>query len=141
MKKEKLTRKHFINLKNLYVLLGSLCLGSLIFVIYCVVKEGQFNLYNSTDGSFVAAAVLLCVSLLYLVLNHGTFDVIAVGFSNVFSFMKKDGAKKYDGLYEYAETKKEKRNKNRFVYLPMLLSGLVFLIIAIILRLMWSGNI
>lgn len=141
MKKEKLTWKHFINFKNLIVLLVSLALGSLIFVIYCALKEGQFNIYNAADGSFVAATVLLCFSLMYVVLNHGTFDVIAVGFSNVFSFMKKDGTKKYDGLYEYSELKKEKRNKNRFVYLPILIGGLIFLIVAICLRLEWSQNV
>lgn len=92
------------------------------------------------DAFFVACAVLIASSLIYLATNEGSFDVISVGFSNLFSTMKKNGSKKYDGLFEYREIKNAKRSEHRFSFLPILVSGVIYLIISIILFIIYKNK-
>lgn len=131
-KKEKFSFKRIFNWRNLAILIGSLIAGVAILLIYVLIKQ-KWDLLNFTDGTFVASAILIAFGFMHIVLNMGTFDVIAVGFSNLFSVMKKDGSKKYDGIYGYQEAKEPKRKGTRFYFIPIVTAGFIFLIIAIIL--------
>lgn len=129
--KRKFNIREIFSLDNLVVALISLVVGVLIFLIYFFSRNQL--LIDACDGMFIASGVLICVGFLFLIMNQGTFDVIAVGFANLFSVFKKNGTKKYDGIYEYQNIKAEKRRSTRFRFLAILFVGLIFLIIALIL--------
>ena len=132
---------HYIfNLDSLIVFLVSLVLGILIFVLYCLIKS-SFSLINCLDGMFVASAVILFLGFGQLILNQGTFDGIVVGFANLASVFKKNGSKRYDGIYEYQELKKEKRKGTRFRFIPTLTVGVILLIIAFILLAIFNNSV
>lgn len=92
------------------------------------------------NGSFVSGACLIGFSLLYIAGNFGTFDVISVGFANLFSVIKRNGSKKYDGIYGYEEVHKEKRLANRFKFFPILISGICWLIVSLSFYFIWHST-
>ncbi len=140
-KKKKFSIYEILNLRNLIYFLVSIVCGIGIFVIFCLIKNVSFSLLNSCDGFFVGACVLIGVGILQLVVNQGTFDVIAVGFSNLFSVFKKDGTKKYDGIYGYQEAKQAKRKQNKYNRIPIAFAGLLLLIVALILRAIYQNSL
>lgn len=139
MKNKKFSFNEIFNLKNLIIFLFCLLFGILIIIVYSVFTS--FSLYDLTNGSFVSAAIVILLGLLELVLNQGTLDIIAVGFVNLFEVFKKDGTKKYDGLYGYQEAKKEKRHSDRFIFLAMEASGIIILIVALIIYFVWKASL
>lgn len=139
--KKKFNIYRIFNIKNLIILLVSLAIGGLIPVLFCLIKEGGFSLLNLVDGFFVSGALLIGIGLMVIVLNMGTFDIIAVGFSNLFSVTKKEGTKKYDGVYEYQTNKEAKRQSERFYFIPIVLIGLIYLIVSIILLQVFNSTI
>lgn len=126
------------NLRNLVSLLISLAVGALIYVAFGFYKS--FNLYNSVDGLFIAAACLICIGLMYWIINAGTFDGLTVGFSNLFAVQKKNGTKKYDSIFDYRETKAAKRASNRFSFLPIVFAGFLYLVAALIVYAVFKAN-
>lgn len=139
-KRRKITIYHFFNIPNLIVFIICLVLGGLFFVIYPLLNYEGFTIYNMMNGSFVSGACLIGFSLLYIAGNFGTFDVISVGFANLFSVIKKNGTKKYDGIYGYEEVHREKRLANRFKFFPILVAGIIYLIVSLILYFIWHST-
>ena len=139
MKKRKILRNLF-NIKNLIIFILSLVFGAFVIILFCLLKGG-FDLLNSNDGSFVACAILIGIGCLHISLNMGTFDVIAVGFANLFSAFKKSGTKKYDGIYEYQNIKESKRVQSRFYFFPLIMAGILYLILAIILFTLYKNSL
>lgn len=137
--KKKILTKLF-NIKNLIIFLCSLFFGILVVVLFCLFRGG-FNLLNSNDGSFVAAAILIGFGCFHISANVGTFDVITVGFINLFSSFKKNGTKKYDGIYEYQTVKEKSRSGKRFYFFPLISAGIVYLLIAIILFFLYKASL
>lgn len=140
-KKKKFSIYEILNLRNFIYFLVSIVCGIGIFVIFCLIKNVSFSLLNSCDGFFVGACVLIGVGILQLVVNQGTLDVIAVGFSNLFSVFKKDGTKKYDGIYGYQEAKQAKRKQNKYNRIPIVFAGVLLLIVALILRAIYQNSL
>lgn len=139
MDKKKLIKRLF-NLRNLIIFSVSMFIGAIIIILFCVFRQ-EFNLLNANDGSFVACAILIAFGCLHITLNMGTFDVVAVGFANLFSVFKKNGSKKYDGVYEYQLVKEEKRNSTRFYFFPILIAGLIYLLLAFILFTLYKNSL
>lgn len=139
MNKKRFSIKEIFNLRNLIILLVSLLIETLIVILYGTYTD--FTLYNLINGFFIAGAVLVFLGLMVLVLNQGTFDIIAVGFSNLFYSLKEGNAHKYDGVYGYQEIKKDKRYQVRFSFLSYCFAGIIFLLIAIILYFVWKSSI
>lgn len=137
--KRKFNIKEIFNIINLVIFLCSLVLGVLICIIYCF--SGTYDLYRLVNGSFVASGVIIFLSLMVLILNQGTFDIIAVGFSNLMYSLKKGNSHKYDGVYGYEEMHATKRKNQRFMFLPILLAGIILLISAIIIYFIWKNSI
>lgn len=137
--KKKILSKLF-NLRNLIIFLCSLSFGAIVTILFCVFRGG-FNLLNSNDGSFVAAAVLIGFGCLHISANVGTFDVITVGFINLFSSFKKNGTKKYDGIYEYQNVKEKSRVGKRFYFFPLISAGIIYLVLAIILFFLYKASL
>lgn len=129
--KKRFNIKEIFSLDNLIVSLISLVVGIIIFLAYFLVRN--MSLLDALDGTFISSGVLICVGFLFLIVNQGTFDGIVVGFSNLFSVFRKDGKKKYDGIFEYQEIKKDKRKGTRFRFLAIIFVGVIFLIISLIL--------
>lgn len=140
-KKRKITIYHFFNLSNLIILLVSLLIGAVVMILYVLFSHEQFTLYNFVNGSFVSSAILIASSLLYLASLFGTFDVISVGFTNLISVIKKNGVKKYDGIYGYQEAHEAVRESHRFRFLPILVAGLLFLGVSLMLYFIWKNNV
>ena len=130
-KKHRINIHDIFSIDNLITLLVSIVIGIVIFCAYFFLRGMKF--LDAVDGSFIASGILICVGFLFLIVNQGTFDGIVVGFSNLFSVFKKDGKKKYDGIFEYEQIKAEKRKGTRYRFLAIILSGLIFLIISLIL--------
>lgn len=67
--------------------------------------------------------------LLVLVIYLGAFDTFAYGFKRIFN--RTNG--KYNDLVEYENVMKEKRSKNKFIFVPYLVVGVLFILVSIIL--------
>lgn len=105
----------------------SLLYGILILVIYNCTRD-WINLINYVDAFFIAGASLICIGGLSIVTNLGTFDV----FTHMFA-RSKNGQPK-PTLYDYVESKKNKRHKNRFNCMPYFVLGIVFVLVCVILQ-------
>ncbi len=123
MKKINISYRDFFNLYNLVHFLVSLVIAILFNVIYLWITD--FTILNFIDSTFVSGLIMIGIGFLSIASNDGLFDSIIVGFANLFEVFKKNGTKKYDGLYEYREIKKEKRRAKRFTFLCYILSGLI----------------
>ena len=128
--KRKITWRDFFNLHSLSFLMCGIVVGALSILIPYSIHD--WNFVGFIDGTFLAAALNIGLGLLVLASNQGTFDVISLGFSDLFNTIKKNGERKYDGLFDYREQRKQIRHSKRFSYLALELDGLIFLIISII---------
>lgn len=124
---------------NVIVFAITFVLSTLVFLLLVFLKSNK--LYDCLNYSFVIGIVLFLLSLFIIIVNFGMFDLIAVGFANLFSVIKKGGTKKYDGLYGYQEAKSDARKGNRFLFLPVLLTGSAFIILSIIMRIIWQNTL
>lgn len=127
------------NKTNAIALAVALVLSLAVFFGLYLFKSKE--LYDCINYSFLIGAVVFLLSLFILIVNLGMFDLMAVGFANLFSAMKKNGTKKYDGLFDYTEQKSAKRKGNRFIFLPVLVVGSAFIILSIILRTIWISTL
>ncbi|MBO8427708.1 MAG: DUF3899 domain-containing protein [Firmicutes bacterium] len=130
MEKRKFSIRDIFNLRNLIKFIIALVVDALFIVIFLWIKG--FNLVNLVDASFIAGGITFLVGGFQIVANSGFFDVIVVGFANLSAVFKKNGTKKYDGLYEYRLVKEEKRFDNKYSSLSYFLAGIISLIIFLI---------
>lgn len=133
--KKKFNIKEIFNWRN-YLLFG-ISLLFLTGVFLLVFGLNGWSLYAGLNGSFVAGCLGIAFGAMSFVTNAGFFDVISVGFANLIAMFKKNPTKKYPGIYEYRELKTDKRRSNRFYWIWYLLSGIVFLIAAIVIYVMF----
>lgn len=101
--------------------------GTAIVLLYNLIHQNWGRLFYYIDGFFIAGASLICFGGLSFVNYQGGFDV----FSYLFAKKKTVGGK--ISLYDYSVMKKEKRMKNKWVFLPYLIVGFCFLSVALIL--------
>ena len=127
--RRKVTWRDFFNLHSLAFLICGLIVGGLAILIPCSINN--WNFIGFIDGTFLAAAIDIGLGLLVLASNQGTFDIISLGFSDLVNTIKKNGERRYDGLFDYREQRKEIRRSKRFSFLALELDGLIFLIISI----------
>ncbi len=119
------------NVPNLLRFIVSLVILTLVFIL--IAWSYEWKAVAIIDGTFVSGAIGIGIGILSFVTNQGTFDVFTVGFANLASVMKKDGRKRYDGLFEYRNIKESKRKTGRFNALVYFTAGLIYMILAIIL--------
>ncbi|MDE6947732.1 MAG: DUF3899 domain-containing protein [Anaeroplasmataceae bacterium] len=101
--------------------------GIVIIVVYNSFREWS-KLVNYIDAIFIAGFSLVCIGGLSIVNNLGTFDI----FTHMFVRSKENQPK--PSLYEYSNSKKEKRYKNRFYCIPYFVLGVLYIIISVILQ-------
>ena len=126
--KNKFSYKDIFNIKNLILFIISLVIGIIIFLLVYALHDYVYM--YAMDGLFAGGAALVGIGLLALASNQGTFDIIVVGFANLFAISKKQGKKKYDGLYDYQTIKAQDRTDARFQWLVYVTAGVIYLIIA-----------
>lgn len=118
------------NLRSLIYFVITLAILSAVFVIVYFSQNRSFK--GLCDGSFVSGALGIGIGGLSFITNQGTFDVFPVGTQNLIAVLRKDGKKRYDGLFEYRNLKAEKRKANRFNPLIYIAAGLIYIVVSII---------
>ncbi len=126
-------RKHWLT--NLIVFLSSLVIGGIIFILYFFLRNRVF--IDAVNGSMIAAAFVILAGLLVFMTYLGAFDLFVFGFKQLGSaIFSKDPRR--DGPYaEYREKKIEKRNTSPHVFIAIIAAGLVLLIAAIVLEIIY----
>lgn len=81
------------------------------------------------DGMVTGGVFTIFIGLLVLLSNFGAFDM----FSYAFSRVSRSNRERYHDLYEYSEDKRIKRSSNRYVFMPYLVVGALFILVSIIL--------
>lgn len=118
-------RRLFIHSPIRYVIALVVC-GALSAAF--IISKGNY-LMSYIDGFSAAGAVSILFGALVLVTNLGAFDM----FSYSFAIMRKANREFYKDLYQYSQIKKEKRSKHFFTFVPYMVVGLLFIIIALIM--------
>ena len=129
MEDRKFNFRRIINKRNIITFLIFSIFLSIVFVLIYFFHD--WALIGAVDGTFASGSIGIGISILSYASNKGIFDVFALGFQNTLSVMKKEGEKKYPGLFEYRELKQTKRKQNEFTCLAYLLSGIIYLIVSL----------
>ncbi len=129
MNDRKFNFRKIFNVRNLTSLIICVILSSIVFVL--VYWSDNWALMGAVNGSFAAGCIGVGFACLSFATNKGIFDVFSLGFQNTISVMRKEGTKKYPGLFEYREMKKKKRSENEYTYLAYLFSGIIYLIVSL----------
>ena len=103
-------------------------IATIITVLY--LSNTSFSVLRAyADGMVTGGAVVIFFGLLVLLSNFGAFDM----FSYAFSRISRSNRERYHDLYEYSEDKRIKRSANRYVFMPYLVTGACFIVVALIL--------
>lgn len=128
--KKRFSIRDVFYLKSIKVLIIFFIIQVLIFLL--IFGLSNWHLIGAINGTFVSGAIGFGIAGLSFTNNQGIFDVFQVGFENLISVSKKNGRKKYD-LYGFKESKVNKRNSNKYMWIIYLIDGIIFLIASIIL--------
>ena len=96
------------------------------------------SLTSICDACFVPGVVMLAIAFFSILNLFGTFDLAEYGTISIVQSFKKDDIIQYKDLIDYKEKKSIKREKNRFIFLPYLIFGIIWIIISIVIRIMLS---
>lgn len=127
--KKELSFKRFF-IKYMIKSIISICISLIVFLIVFFIRGNNFT--GILDGLFLASVASITMGLFSLITNLGFFDLIAYNGARFNNFIHQYKGKSFNGVFEYSESKKEKRKENRYVFLSYLVVGIVFLIISII---------
>lgn len=86
-------------------------------------------LHNLCDAFFVPGVLLVCVGLLILSSNEGTFDGLVYAVKSFMDLFRKASEKKYDSYYDY-KTQNAKR-KAEFAFL--VICGVFFIAVSVVM--------
>ena len=103
-------------------------IAAIITILY--LSNTTFQVLRAyADGMVTGGVVTIFIGLLVLLSNLGAFDM----FSYAFSRVSRSNRERYHDLYEYSEDKRIKRSSNRYVFMPYLVVGALFILVSIIL--------
>ena len=108
----------------------SICISLIVFLIVFFIRGNNYT--GILDGLFLASVASITMGLFSLITNLGFFDLIAYNGVRFNNFIHQYKGKSFNGVFEYSESKKEKRKENRYVFLSYLVVGIIFLVISII---------
>lgn len=106
----------------------------IILVLICLFIKGVDSARNYCDAFFIGSFTILAIGGFSWLSNVGTFDILSYSWITVKSSFSKSMKREYSTMYDYSESKKEKRAKNRYCYLPYVFCGGVGIVIAVIIR-------
>lgn len=122
-------KKLFIHSLGRYI--TGLVLGIAIICINNAICKSWTLLMNYIDGFFIAGAVIVMFAGLCYITNLGVFDM--------FSYLFAKKGPEIKSLYDYKESKVEKRKKDTFGFMPYVVVGTLFLIITAILYIIFTS--
>ena len=85
------------------------------------------------DGFFVVGVVMTGFGLLVFTSNEGAFDGLAFAVSSFIGMFRRNLDKKYDTLYDYKESRANKKVSFGF----LLISGIVFIAVSMVMLLLY----
>lgn len=117
-------RKYFLHSPGTYAAALGLNAGFTLLVLYL---KGFDRVLAYMEAFSVAGAISVLFGMLLWVSSAGAFTT----FGYAFSYFR--GERKHKDLYEYTMAKQEKAAKQKKVYMPFIVVGLVFLLVSFII--------
>ncbi len=117
----------------------SFLFGAIFFLSYFFTHERTYSTISS--GFFIPAAVLLTVGIFSLINHLGGWDFVSYASITTVQYLRKNPERPFEDLIDYKEYKNEKREFEGPVYLPYLIIGAVFLLLAIIFYVLYKKSI
>ncbi len=106
----------------------ALAIATSITLIYLFTR-GFKILFYYLDAFSIAGAVTFLIGCLSLVTFLGGFDTFGYGFSS----MRRGANRKYEDLYDYQTKKRELRKTKKWTFVPYMVVGIIFLLVALII--------
>jgi len=120
----KFLRKYILHSPVQYVIAVGINVFFTLLVLYL---KGFDRILAYVEAFSVAGAVSVLFGLLLWVSAAGAFNT----FGYAFSFFRSE--RRYKDLYEYTVAKQEKVSKQKKIYIPYIVVGVVFWIISLVL--------
>lgn len=123
-----------------YIIAMLICvaIGGVIFsLVYFLNNRSDIALSN---GLTLAGGVLMAIGAMMWISKQGFFDFVSYGFKQMgASLFNRQNPIKYDDLPTYKQEQNKKRNSSPDFWFPVLVTGLLILIPAIILTVMFNS--
>ena len=122
-------------LKYFITLLCGFAASMLIFLVKDIFSQTEaVNVFHILcDGFFAVGVVITAAGLLIFSSNEGSFDAIVYGVSSFIDMFRRTSKRKYETLYDYRESRSEKKVKFGF----LLICGLFFILLAMVMYLFY----
>jgi hypothetical protein len=122
-------------LKYFITLLCGFAASMLIFLVKDIFSQTEaVNVFHILcDGFFAVGVVITAMGLLIFTSNEGTFDAIVYGVGSFIDMFRGTSKRKYETLYDYRESRSEKKVKFGF----LLICGLFFILLAMVMYLFY----
>ena len=122
-------------LKYFITLLCGFAASMLIFWVKDIFSQTEaVNVFHILcDGFFAVGVVITAMGLLIFTSNEGTFDAIVYGVGSFIDMFRRTSKRKYETLYDYRESRSEKKVKFGF----LLICGLFFILLAMVMYLFY----
>lgn len=117
----------------------SLLFGIIFFVCYYFCNERTYSTIST--GFFIPASILIGISFFSFVNHLGGFDFVSYATITSAQYLKKNPEKPFEDLIAYKEYKNEKREFEGPIYIPYLIFGLIFLVLAIVFYVLFKKSI
>ena len=115
-------------------------ISSIIFLVafLSIYFSYQRSLVSIINGFFVPGSILVGLGIFSILNYFGFFDFASYGFISVIQALKKGSVRAYEDLIDYKTKKNIKRKDNKFSFLPYMISGAVFILISIIIKVIYK---
>ena len=122
-------------LKYFITLLCGFAASMLIFLVKDIFSQTEaVNVFHILcDGFFAVGVVITAAGLLIFSSNEGSFDAIVYGVGSFIDMFRRTSKRKYETLYDYRESRSEKKIKFGF----LLICGLFFILLAMVMYLFY----
>lgn len=118
--------------------LSALVATSIFLAIYFTSDRSIISACNST---FIPGVIMIGIAFFSFINYFGGFDFAEYGFISGINSLKKGSPIEYDDLIDYKTKKKISRKNNPFVFLPYAVYGIIYLIAALVLFLIYKSSI
>lgn len=106
----------------------------IIMILLILLMKGFDKAINYCDAFFIAGLLMICFGGLSFVSNCGAFDIFGYSFKTVGTKLSGNPNKEYQNLSAYVESKKDRRLKEKFNFVPYLLVGGVTVFLSFIIK-------
>ena len=127
--------------KSFWIAFG-ICAGLSVLVFFLMLFLRSGNIYSRlSDAFFVGGTIVLGFLGLRAVGRSGTFDLLSYASYRFFEAYRHQGMdKRFEDAGDYKEYKVAQRAKNKFIWLPYLLLGLVEFALGLVFMIVFLSN-